>query len=172
MECFDAIYTRRSVRRFQKKDVSDEKIRRIIEAGNMAPSAGNLQARDFIVVRDEERKLRLAVASLRQMFIAEAPVVLVVVANYLRSMRVYGERGRIYAEQDASAAIQNILLAVHCMGLASVWVGAYDDEEVSRILDIPSYARPAGILPIGYPAEFPKPRRRFEIDKITHYEKW
>ncbi|WP_457591037.1 nitroreductase family protein [Geoglobus sp.] len=172
MECLEAIFTRRSVRKFQKKDVDDGIVRKLIEAGNAAPSAGNLQARDFIVVRDEETKLRLAVASLRQMFIAEAPVIIVVVANYPRSMKVYGERGRIYAEQDAAAAVQNILLAAHCMGLASVWIGAYDDEQVSEILGIPSYARPAAILPIGYPAETPRARRRFDIEDITHWESW
>ncbi len=172
MECFEAIFTRRSVRKFLKKDISNEIIKKLLEAGNAAPSAGNLQARDFIVVRDEETKLKLAIASLKQMFIAEAPVVIVVVANYPRSMRVYGERGRIYAEQDAAAAVQNILLAAHCMGLASVWVGAYDDEKVAEILGIPSYARPAAILPIGYPAEQPKAPSRYPIEELTHCESW
>ncbi|MBE8538809.1 nitroreductase family protein [Geoglobus acetivorans] len=172
MECLEAIFSRRSVRKFLKKDVDDETVRKLLEAGNAAPSAGNLQARDFVVVRDDETKLKLAVASLRQMFIAQAPVVIVVVANYPRSMKVYGERGKIYAEQDAAAAVQNILLAAHCMGLASVWVGAYDDEVVSEILGIPSYARPAAILPVGYPAEAPEARRRFNIDELTHLERW
>ena len=172
MDCLTTIFTRKSIRKFKKDNVSDDTIRKLIEAGNAAPSAGNLQARDFIVVRDEETKLKLAVASFRQMFITEAPVLIVVVANYPRSMRVYGERGRIYAEQDASAAVQNILLAAHAMGLASVWIGAYDDEKVSEILSIPSYARPSAILPVGYPAEDPKPRRRYSIDEITHWERW
>ncbi len=172
MECLEAIFTRRSVRKFLKKDISDEVILKILEAGNAAPSAGNLQARDFIVVRDDETKLKLAVVSLKQMFIAEAPVVIVVCANYPRSMKVYRERGKIYAEQDAAAAVQNILLAAHCMGLASVWIGAYDDEKVAEILKIPSYARPVAILPIGYPAEKPKMPRRFDIDEITHWETW
>jgi len=172
MDCLTAILTRKSIRRFRKDDVSDEIVMKLIEAGNAAPSAGNLQARDFIVVRDEETKLKLAVASVRQMFIAEAPVLIVVVANYPRSMRVYGDRGRIYAEQDAAAAVQNILLAAHAMGLASVWIGAYDDEKVSEILNIPSYARPAAILPVGYPAEDPRPRRRYPLEEITHWERW
>ncbi len=172
MDCITAIFTRKSIRKFRKDDVSDDVILKLIHAGNAAPSAGNLQARDFIIVRNEETKLKLAVSSFRQMFIAEAPVLIVVVANYLRSMKVYGERGRIYAEQDAAAAIQNILLAAHAMGLSSVWIGAYDDEKVSEILGIPSYARPAAILPIGYPAEDPRPRRRYDLDEITHRERW
>ncbi len=172
MDCLTAIFTRKSIRRFKKDDIGEDVIKKLIEAGNAAPSAGNLQARDFIIVKDDETKLKLAVASFRQMFIAEAPVLIVVVANYPRSMRIYGERGRIYAEQDAAAAVQNILLSAHAMGLASVWVGAYDDEKVSEILNIPSYARPAAILPIGYPAEDPKPRKRYSIDEITHWERW
>jgi len=172
MDCLTAIMSRRSVRRFKKHDVDESTIIELLKAGNAAPSAGNLQARDFVVVRDEETKLKLAVASHRQMFIAKAPVVIVVVANYPRSIRVYGERGRLYAEHDSSASIQNILLAAHSMGLASVWVGAFDDEKVSGILGIPSYARPVAILPIGYPAESPKPRRRFELEEITHWERW
>ncbi len=172
MDCLTAIFTRKSIRRFRNSNVSDELIMKLIEAGNAAPSAGNLQARDFIIVKDEETKLKLALASFRQMFITEAPVLIVVVANYPRSMKVYGERGRIYAEQDAAAAVQNVLLAAHAMGLASVWIGAYDDEKVSEILNIPSYARPVAILPIGYPAEDPRPRRRYDLEEITHWERW
>ncbi len=172
MECLEAIFTRVSVRRFKKDPIDDEVIIRLLEAGNAAPSAGNLQARDFIVVKDEETKLKLAVASLRQSFVAEAPVVIVVCANYPRSMQVYGERGKLYAEQDATAAVENILLAAHCMGLGAVWVGAFNEERVAEILNIPSYARPMAIIPIGYPAEKPSPRRRMKIEEITHWERW
>ncbi len=168
-ECLEAIFTRVSIRRFKPKQIPDELILKILEAGNAAPSAGNLQAREFIVVKNPVTKLKLAKASLNQMFIAEAPVVVVVCANYPRSMRVYGDRGRLYAEQDA---IENILLAVHMLGLGAVWVGAFDEAEVSSILDIPAYARPMAIIPIGYPDEFPKPRQRYPIEYLTHWEKW
>ncbi|MCQ4153073.1 MAG: nitroreductase family protein, partial [Archaeoglobi archaeon] len=104
MKELDLIFRRVSIRRFQQKEVDEKTVRLILEAGNAAPSAGNLQARDFIVVRDPKIKNELAKASLRQMFIAQAPVVVVVCANYPRSMRVYGERGKLYAEQDATAA--------------------------------------------------------------------
>ncbi len=170
--CLEAIFTRVSIRRFKPDPIPEDMIRVILEAGNAAPSAGNLQARDFIVVRDENTKLKLAKAALKQMFIAEAPVVIVVCANYPRSMRVYGERGRLYAEQDATAAIENILLAVHMLGLGAVWVGAFDEVEVMDILGIPDYARPMAIVPIGYPAEEPKRRERYPIEYLTHWEKW
>lgn len=171
-ECLKLLFERVSVRKFKSDDVGEETVKLLLEAGNAAPSAGNLQARDFIVVRDPERKLKLAKAALNQMFIAEVPVVVVVCANYPRSMRVYGERGKLYAEQDATAAVENILLAVTALGLGAVWVGAFDEEKVSKILELPNYVRPMAIIPVGHPAERPARRSRYPIEYLTHYEKW
>ncbi len=172
MECLDLLFKRVSIRKFTQDDVDDDTLTKILEAGNAAPSAGNLQARDFVVVRDAQTKKRLAMAALKQMFIAEAPVVIVVCANYPRSMRVYGERGKLYAEQDATAAIENILLAVTALDLGAVWVGAFDEEQVSEILELPEYVRPMAIIPIGHPAEKPAPRNRYPVSMLTHFEKW
>lgn len=168
----DLIFRRVSIRKFQQREIDEKTIRLILEAGNAAPSAGNLQARDFIVVRDPKIKLELAKASLKQMFISQAPVVVVVCANYPRSMRVYGERGKLYAEQDATAAVENILLAVTALNLGACWVGAFDEKEVSKILKLPEYVRPMAIIPIGYPAEQPAKRSRYPIEVLTHFEQW
>ncbi|MET1123751.1 MAG: nitroreductase family protein [Archaeoglobaceae archaeon] len=171
-ECINLLFERVSIRKFKPDDIDDDTLRLILEAGNAAPSAGNLQARDFIVVRSEEKKLKLARAALGQMFIAEAPVVIVVCANYPRSMRVYGERGKLYAEQDATAAVENILLAVTALGLGAVWVGAFDERAVAEILDLPEHVRPIAIVPVGHPAEKPGRRSRYPIEYLTHYEGW
>jgi len=171
-EKLDLIFRRVSIRKFTNEDVDDETLNLILEAANAAPSAGNLQARDFVVVRDKERKIRLAKAALKQMFIAEAPVVVVVCANYPRSMRVYGERGKLYAEQDATAAVENMLLAVTAFELGAVWVGAFDESEVSKILNLPEFVRPMAIVPIGHPAEKPGRRSRYPVSMLTHYETW
>ncbi|WP_202319731.1 nitroreductase family protein [Archaeoglobus neptunius] len=171
-ECLDLIFRRVSIRKFGGGDVDDETLGLILEAANAAPSAGNLQARDFVVVRNEETKKRLAKAALNQMFISEAPVVIVVCANYPRSMRVYGERGRLYAEQDATASIENILLAVTALNLGAVWVGAFDEEEVAEILNLPESVRPMAIIPIGHPAESPGRRNRYPVSMLTHHETW
>jgi len=171
-EKLDLIFKRVSIRKFKDDEVDDETLQLILEAANAAPSAGNLQARDFVVVRDRDRKIRLAKAALKQMFIAEAPVVVVVCANYPRSMRVYGERGKLYAEQDATAAIENILLAVTALNLGAVWVGAFDESEVAKILKLPEFVRPMAIIPIGHPAENPGRRSRYPISMLTHYEEW
>ncbi len=168
----DLIFRRVSIRKFESRDIDDEILNLILEAANAAPSAGNLQARDFIVVRNAETKKKLATAALKQMFIAEAPVVIVVCANYPRSMRVYGERGKLYAEQDATAAIENLLLAVTALDLGAVWVGAFDEAEVAEILNLPEYVRPMAIIPLGYPAEKPGRRSRYPVSMLTHYESW
>ncbi len=171
-ECLRLIYDRVSIRKYLPEDVSDELIVELLKAGNAAPSAGNLQARDFIVVRNPETKKLIAEAALEQMFIATAPVVIVVCANYPRSMRMYGERGKLYAEQDATAAVENILLAAHALGLGAVWVGAFQEREISRILEIPEYARPIAIVPVGWPGERPGKRSRYPIEELTHWERW
>ncbi len=129
---------RRSVRSFKDKDIPKKDIKEIIEIGHMAPSAGNRQARDFIVIKDEKKKKGLAKSAYGQSFIAEVPWVIVVCANEERSAERYGDRGRkLYSIQDATAAVQNMLLAVVDKGYGTVWVGAFEEEKVTEQLDIP-----------------------------------
>ena len=173
MEVFEAIFERRSVRKFTGEDVSKEDLERILEAGRWAPSAGNVQPWEVIVVRSRELKERLAEAALSQEFVSEAPVVIVVCVDLKRAARTYGERGRsLYCIQDSAAAIQNMLLAAHSLGLATCWVGAFYEEEVKDILGIPEGFRPVALIPLGYPAyKPPKPSRR-KLSQIVHFEKF
>jgi len=171
-ECLRLIYERVSIRKYKPDPVPDELILELLKAGNAAPSAGNLQARDFVVVKNPETKKKIAKAALEQMFIASAPVVIVVCANYPRSMRIYGERGKLYAEQDATAAVENILLAAHALGLGAVWVGAFYENAVSKILDLPEFVRPISIIPVGWPDEKPAKRSRYPVEELTHWERW
>lgn len=169
MDVFEAIKRRRTIRRFDPaKDVSDEQVEKLLEAAQWASSAGNLQARFFVVVRDEAVKKRLAEAAVRQMFIAEAPVVIVLCADLERSASKYGRRGReLYAIQDATLAAQNLWLAATEIGLAAGWVGAFGEEEVSRILDLEERLRPIAIMPLGYPAESPPPPPRRPVAEVS-----
>lgn len=172
MELKDAIRGRRSVRRFGRGKVPKDTIIELIDLGNLAPSAGNLQARDFVVVEDQGTKERLANAAGNQHFIAEAPVVVVVCANMERILH-YGKRGvTLYCLQDSAAAIQNMLLAVHDVGLGCVWVGAFNEYRVSGILNLPGHIRPVAILAIGEPAFQPEARRRIPVEELIHYEQW
>lgn len=161
MDVFDCIKGRRSVRKFIKKDIKDEDLIKILEAGIHAPSSGNLQNWEFIIIRDEEMKEKIAKAALNQEFIREASVVIVACSNDER-IAYYGKRGKeLYAVQNVAAAIQNILLSSYGLGIGSCWVGAFNEKEIKNILKIPEGVRILAIIPLGYPAELPeKPPRR------------
>jgi len=152
MDIWETIKKRHSVRSFNpNKDVPQELIEKIIEAANCAPSAGGIYPTNFVMVRDQEMKIRLGEAALAQMFIAEAPVVIVVVADLEKTASRYGERGRnLYAIQDAAAATENLLLAATALNLGTCWVGAFSEEEVSQILKLKKSQRPLAIIPVGY----------------------
>ncbi|MGP3667081.1 MAG: nitroreductase family protein [Candidatus Bathyarchaeota archaeon] len=173
MDVFEAIFERRSIRKFTEKDVSEEDLKKILEAGRWAPSAGNVQPWEVIVVRSKELKEKLAEAALNQEFVAEAPVVIVVCVDLKKAERAYGERGRnLYCLQDSAAAIQNMLLAAYSLSLATCWVGAFHEEKVKRILGIPEDFRPVALIPLGYPAHKPlKPSRR-KLAQVVHFEKF
>lgn len=171
MSVFEAIKNRRSVRAFSNQPVSDEEVEKLIEAARWAPSAGNLQPWEFIVVREPEIKHDLCEAAGDQTFIEEAPVVVVVCADPQRSAKGYGSRGiNLYCLQDTAAATQNMLLTAQAMGLATCWVGAFHEEEAKKVLKIPDGVRPVAIVPVGHAAEKPRVRPRRLLSAIVHRE--
>lgn len=171
MDVLEAIIRRRSIRTFEKKAVSDEQVGVLIDAARHAPSAGNIQPWEFVIVRDQQTKKQLSSAALNQAVIEGAPVVIVVCANEARSGQRYGSRGaNLYCIQDTAAATQNILLAACAMGLGTCWVGAFREEMVRRSLNTPTDVRPVAMIPVGYPAENPALRKRRTPGEIVHQE--
>lgn len=171
LDVLEAVKGRRSIRAFKNQDVPTEIVEELIDAARWAPSAGNIQPWEFIIVRKPKIKRRLVEAALGQMFIEEAPVVIVVCANEVCSSQGYGVRGEtLYCIQDTAAAIQNIHLTAYSLGLGTCWVGAFREEEAREILKIPYGIRPVAIIPVGYSAEAPTPRMRKSISQIVHYE--
>ncbi len=161
MNIFDALEGRRSIRAYQKREIPRDTVEKLLEFAELAPSAGNLQARRYIVVMREDLKNALAIAAYGQTHIASAPLDVVVCADVRRSSRRYGERGNLYSIQDADAAIMCMLLAAHAMGLGCCWNGAFDDAMVREILSIEDGVIPVAIISIGWPAESPEsPGRR------------
>lgn len=157
MDILKAIRERRSIRNFQKKDIPKEIVDKLIDALIWAPSAGNLQARKFFFVKDAKLKEYIASAALNQDFIAESPLVVVGCADSRISSR-YGERGEyLYSIQDVAASIMGMLLVAHENGLGTVWVGAFMEDDVFDILNLPKNLRPVAIIPVGYPARIPSP---------------
>ncbi|MFQ6087532.1 MAG: nitroreductase family protein [Candidatus Methanofastidiosia archaeon] len=167
MNLFEAIKKRRSIRSFEEKEVLDDDLKKILEMAIWAPSEGNLQPWKFYLVRDEDTKDRLTRAALNQRFLSQASVVIVVCADF-HATSPYGERGiNLYCLQSTAAAIQNMLLSAHALGLGACWVGAFQEEEIKEILKLPDHLRPIALIPIGYPAESPPPRRRKDLSDVT-----
>ena len=171
MEFFDVVESRHSVRRFKEKKVEEEKLKKILNAARRAPSAGNLQAYEIVVVRDYKTKAALAEAAYGQKVIANAPVVLVFFANQKRSSSKYGEKGKeFYSVQDATIAAAHAQLAATAVGLACVWVGGFDEDEVRNLLKAEKEMKPVAIIPIGYADEKPYIRERRELNEFVHEE--
>ncbi len=164
---------RRMVRSFKSAPIPEENIRKILRNAIRAPSAGHLQPWDFVMVKDPDTRRRLARAALNQNFIEEAPVVIVVCANTRRSATRYGDRGvRFYSLIDTAFASLIILLTAVNEGIGASFVGAFHDEEVSKIIGLPDYVRPVGIINLGYPREKPTKLARIPLKEIVHNEKW
>jgi nitroreductase len=141
--------SRSSVRSYERVPLSGEEIEYILACAGTAPSAGNLESWDVVVVTDEEVRSALSEAALDQPHVEQAAAVFVVCANYVRSMSRYGERGILYGLEDAVIACTYMMLAAHARKLHSCWTGAFDDDEVRGILDLPQHIRPVALLAVG-----------------------
>ncbi|MEW6068242.1 MAG: nitroreductase family protein [Nitrospirota bacterium] len=160
MDILKAVKDRRSIRDFQKKEIPEDIIDKLIEALIWAPSAGNIQARKFYFIKNNAIKKKIASAALNQYFIAEAPLVIVGCTDDHIYNR-YRERGvYLYSIQDVACSIMGMMLVAYENGLGSTWVGAFHEDEVARILNVPNNLRPVAIVPVGYPAKIPYPPPR------------
>ena len=163
---------RRMVRSFKDRQVENAQIMKLLKNAHRAPSAGFLQQQEFVVVRNET-KAKLAEAAVSQNFIAQAPVVIVVCSNTDRVVKRYGDRGiNFYSVIDGAFASMLILLTVVNEGLAACFVGAFNDNEVSKILKLPKHVKPIGIIPVGYANEPPERFERISLEEIVYYERY
>jgi nitroreductase len=140
---------RASVREYRSDGVEPEDLDFLLACASTAPSAGNREAWDVIAVTDSDKKEALSRSALHQRHVSAAPLVLVVCARYDRSKSRYGDRGTLYAVQDATIACTYLMLAAHARGLRSCWTGAFSEEEVRQVLKIPQDVRPVALLTIG-----------------------
>lgn len=168
MDFYLVLKKRSSIRKYEQKEIEKEKLEKILSAALLAPSAGNLQSYKIYVVKSPALKKEISEACYGQDFINEAPVVLIFCADRERAYSKYEERGYdLYATQDATIAAAYAQLAAAAENLGSVWIGAFDPLEVSRLLSLPSHFVPVVILPIGYPAEGPSPRERRPLSEMV-----
>ncbi len=171
MDLDKAIKERHSVRRFKTKKPDYVKILEAIEAANKAPLAGNIPTIKFLLVSDKEKIQQLAEAA-AQDFVATVHYIVVVCSNSTNCTRTYEERGDLYSTQQAGASIENFLLKITDLKLATCWVGAFSEKMVKRILQIPNQIRVEGIFPIGYEMGETKQRVKLPIDSIIYFDFW
>jgi len=168
----EILLKRRSVRQFSDDPVDEAQIERLAEALVWAPSAGNMQPWRFLFIKNAGIRKALARAAWNQSFIEEAPLVIAVCAYPEESASRYGSRGsEFYCLMDCAAAIQNMLLTAADLGLGACWVGAFNDEEVARVLETGEELRPVAIIPIGHPSGNPgRSSRRATSEVVRHIE--
>lgn len=169
MSFFDLIATRHSVRVFEDKPIPDDMMQGILNAAVSAPSAGNLQSYRILVIRKKEIKMQIVSAVHGQDFVGDAAALFVFCADPTISSTEYGVRGtELYCIQDATIACTFAQLAAHSLGLGTVWVGSFDEEELSKILRISQHLRPVAILVAGYAAAKPEITPRKPLGEISH----
>lgn len=157
MELRDAIRGRRSIRAFLDAPLPEGALDALKEAMLWAPSAGNLQARRFVLVRNPDLRKALGAATGQPRCFELAPLV-VVGCSDRRIERRYGARGKdLYAVQDVAASVQNLLLTAYSLGLGAVWIGAFREDLVRDALSLEAWYRPVALVPVGVPAETPAP---------------
>jgi F420 biosynthesis protein FbiB-like protein len=197
----DFLKNRRSIRKYQPKEISERILNKILEAATWAPSAHNSQPWRFIVVKDSTLKMKLARAMVKHWKrdlakdrvseedrenLAEASVdrfsnapIIIVPCLTMTEMHHYSDKSRQKIEftmgvQSVAAAIENMLLAAHALGLGACWFCAplFCPETVRKVLNIPSSDKPQALITLGYPAYRPEPPPRKSLKEIVHLNGW
>lgn len=167
MDVFAAISGRRSIRSYLDREVEQEKIEKILEAGRLSPSAGNRQEWKFIVVKNAETREKLAWAAGGQTFVGRAPVVLAACGT---ECEAFMPCGQLAYTVDVSIAFAYMLLQAYELGLGTCWIGAFDEYVVKEILNIPDHVRVVALSPLGYPSHPVPQRPRKDIEQIACFE--
>lgn len=170
MNVEDAIKTRKSTRKYLDKPVEEEKLKLVLEAGRLAPSASNRQEWRFVVVRDRETRKKLAAAAGNQAFLGQAPVVIAACAETDGHIMTCGQPCYTI---DLAITLDHITLRAVELGLGTCWIGHFDEGQVKEILGIPDEIRVVELMPMGYPSDpTPIEKKRLSFDKIVKYEHW
>ena len=174
MDFDEVVKKRKMIREYQQdRQIPTEIINKLLKNAHRSPSAGHTQVQDFIVIIDPIRQKKLYQASLEQSQVEDASVLIVVCSNTSRSVNRYGKRGtEFYSVIDGAFASMIILLSAVNEGIGASFVGAFEDNKVSKILGLPVHVIPMGIIALGYPAEKPERFERIELNKLVHYERY
>ena len=169
MDVMEAIRKRHSIRSYEDKEVEEEKLNLILEAGRLAPSASNRQEWRYIVVRDKQTRQKLVEAAAGQAFVGEAPVVLACCAQTDGHIMRCGQP---CYPIDVAISIDHMTLKAVEEGLGTCWIGAFNEAKAKEILGVPDEIRIVELLTLGYPAQIPGEKARKELGELVKYERW
>ena len=164
MSFLDVILNRRSIRRYENKEIPKEVLDQILEAGRHSPSAVNRQPYRFVVVTDS--KLKKEAKGLLSRFLEKAPVVVVGCANHKSLLT-----GK-WAIIDTTIALENMVLAAWSLGVGSCWIGSFNEQKIKELLNIPKDWKVVALVTLGYPAETPKPRKKKPTDELFGFNQF
>lgn len=169
MELFEALHTRRSIRKYQQKEIAEETVQKLLAAAMMAPSAGDERPWQFILVTDADKKAQIKAAHPYAGMMVNAPLGILICGD-LSKQKYEG-----FWPQDCSAAMQNLLLAAHASGLGAVWTGIHPltdrVEKFKEIFNLPGHVIPFGLAVVGWPDQSPKTVDRFDPSRV-HSNTW
>jgi nitroreductase len=161
----DSILSRRSVRKYENKEIPQEVINQILEVGRQAPSAVNKQPIRFVVVRDGDLTKNFS-SALFNRFVKDAPMVIVGCAD-VKSLLT----GK-WAVIDATIALQNMVIAAWSLGVGSCWIGAFDEEKIKQLLKIPEKWKVVALVTFGYPTEESKPKNKKSVNDLFGFNQF
>jgi nitroreductase len=174
MDFNEVVRKRKMIREYQQdSQIPTEIINKLLKNAHRSPSAGHTQVQEYIVVIDPITKKKLCQASLGQSQVEDASVLIIVCANTSRSVSRYGKRGTdFYSIIDGAFASMIVLLSAVNEGIGASFVGAFEDNQIVKILGLPVHVKPIGIIVLGYQAENPERFERIELNNLVHYEKY
>ena len=158
MSLFDVILNRRSIRRYEDKEIPKDVLDQIVEAGRQSPSAANRQPYHFVIVTDSEIKQKLP--GRFSGFLKNAPVIIVGCANPKALLT-----GK-WAIIDTTIALENMVLAAWSLGVGSCWIGSFNEQKIKELLKIPKDWKIVALITLGYPAETPKPTKKKPANEL------
>ncbi|MBU2638298.1 MAG: nitroreductase family protein [Candidatus Woesearchaeota archaeon] len=172
MELKEAVINRRSIRKYQQKDVPLQAIAEILETARFAPSAGNAQNWRLVIVTDKKKKSEISEFCHSQHWMTDAPAFIVMCNASKKLTTLYKESGKMFSTQNCAIIASYIQLLAVENGLGTCWVGAFEHEKVHRLLNIDDDVSVEAIITIGYPDEEKHSHVRNEFVNFCYFDKW
>jgi len=170
MDFTQLINQRYSVRKYKNQAVENEKLLQVLEAARMAPTAVNFQPFLLLVFREKEKRERI-IESYQRDWIKSAPVIILACADHSQSWKRSSD-GKDSADIDVAIAVDHMTLQATELGLGTCWVCNFDAQTCAEILELPPHIEPLVMLPLGYPADQAREKKRKNLNEIVHWEKF